>query len=183
MWFPLVVLAVLSVGGGWFLAQGQRFEHWLEPSSGPTFLKLSEHPENLPFGLSLMGYSLIAAIGGLVLGMLVYWKGLPKTEGWDERRWNPLRRLARDQFLYDPAVMTAAVEGGNDFGRFMWRFFDAGVVDGIVNGVAKLAGWFALVFRRVQTGYVRAYALLMLVGGVGVLVWFAYASTISGGGH
>lgn len=183
MWFPLVVLAILSVGGGWFLSQGQRFEHWLEPSSGPTFLKLSEHPENLPFGLSLMGYSLIAAIGGLALGMLVYWNGLPKKEGWDERKWNPLRRLARDQFLYDPAMMTAAVEGGNDLGRFLWRFFDAGVVDGIVNGVAKLAGWFALVFRRVQTGYVRAYALLMLVGGVGVLVWFAYASFLAGGGR
>ncbi len=179
---PLIVLAALSVLGGWFLASGNRFEEWLKPSSAPA-MKIVTEVEHLPGNISLAWYSAIAAFGGLCLGMFVYASGLPKKEGWDETKWNPFRRLARDQFGYDPAMMTASVEGGNDIGRFLWRFFDAGIVDGIVNGSAAVAGWFAGVFHRIQTGYVRLYALVMLIGGVAVLCWFAWAAHIAGGGR
>ena len=182
MWVPLVVLAILSVFGGWFLSNGHLFENWLKPSSGPSILALKAEAEHLPGGQSLMVYSLIAAIGGMFVGAVVYFRGLPSKEGWDESKWNPFRRLARDQFGYDPAMMTASVQGGNDIGRLFWRFFDAGIVDGIVNGFAGLTGWFGNLFHRIQTGYVRLYALVMLMGGVGVLAWFAYSSFLAGGG-
>ncbi|HVT11926.1 MAG TPA: NADH-quinone oxidoreductase subunit L [Fimbriimonadaceae bacterium] len=180
---PLVVLAILSAGAGWYLANGQMFEKWLEPSSAPTTIHISPEVEHLPGGLSLVAYSAIAAFGGLALGLLIYWNGLPKKEGWDERKWSWFRLWARNQFSYDPAMMTAAVQGGNDVGQLFWRFFDAGIVDGIVNGLAKLAGWFGSLFHRVQTGYVRLYALVMLAGGVGLIGWFAYAAHLAGGGH
>ncbi|HWA83745.1 MAG TPA: NADH-quinone oxidoreductase subunit L [Fimbriimonadaceae bacterium] len=182
MLVPLIVLAVLSAGGGWYLANGQMFEKWLEPSSAPLTLHLSEEAKNLPLGLSLMQYSMIAAFVGMIGGALIYWKGLPKKEGWDERKWSWFRLWARNQFSYDPAMMTAAVQGGNDVGQLFWRFFDAGIVDGIVNGLAKLAGWFGSLFHRIQTGYVRLYALVMLAGGVGLIGWFAYAAFLAGGG-
>ncbi|MFI5385516.1 MAG: NADH-quinone oxidoreductase subunit L [Fimbriimonadales bacterium] len=181
---PLVVLAILSVVGGWVLTQGHLFEEWLKPSSGPfTGLKIAAEAEHLPGNISLAWYSFFAAFGGLILGLIVYWKGLPKKEGWDDRKWSPFRRWERDQFGYDSAMMTAAVQGGNDIGRLFWRFFDAGIIDGIVNGSAYVAGWFAKLFHRVQTGYVRLYALVMLVGGVCLLVWFAYSAFLAGGGH
>ena len=179
MWVPLAVLALLSAFGGWFLAQGGRLEKWLEPSSGPvTGLKILPEAEHLPV-MSLAWWSFCAAVGGLLLGLLVYRKGLPKSEGFDERRWSPLRRLERDQFGYDAAMMNASVQGGGDIARLFWKFFDAGIVDGIVNGLAALAGWFGGLLRRFQTGYVRMYALVMLVGGVGMLVWFAWAGAVA----
>jgi NADH-quinone oxidoreductase subunit L len=183
MWVPLVVLAILSIFGGWFLANKNFFEEWLKPSSGPLLLKIRPEAEHLPGGLSLVAYSAIAAFGGLIIGILVYAKGLPKKEGFDERKWNPFRIWARDQFGYDPAMMTASVEGGADVGRLFWRVFDAGIVDGFVNGIAGLAGWFGGLFHRIQTGYVRAYALVMLIGGVGLLSWFAYTAFLAGGGR
>lgn len=181
MWIPLVVLAVLSAFGGWYLAQGHRFETWLEPSSAPTSgLAITVEPEHLP-GMTLVWWSAIAAFGGLILGLIVYWRGLPKKEGWDERRWSPFRLWARDQFGYDPAMMSAAVQGGGDFGLFCWKVIDSRIIDGLVNGLAWTAGLLSRVFHRIQTGYVRAYALLMLVGGVGVLAWFAWAAMWAGG--
>lgn len=183
MWVPLVVLAILSAFGGWVLSNGKLFEKWLEPSSAPLLRPLSEEVKTLPGGLSLMEYSLAAAFLGMILGALIYWKGLPKKEGWDEKKWNPFRRWAGDQFGYDPAMMTASVQGGGDIGRLFWRFFDVKIVDGIVNGVAGLAGWFGTLFHRIQTGYVRAYALVMLIGGVGLLGWFAYTAFLAGGGR
>jgi len=176
---PLIVLAILSVIGGYILARHNVLEDWLKPSSMPRGLEIVTEPSNIPVGL----YSFAAAIAGLLLGLAVYWKGLPKKEGWDLSKWNPFRRWARDQFGYDRAMMTAAVQGGNDVGQLFWRVFDVGLIDGIVNGAAALTGWFAGVFRRIQTGYIRLYALIMLVGGVGLLIWFAYASALAGGGR
>ncbi len=183
MWVPLVALAFLSIFGGWFLAQGGRFEHWLEPSSGPTLIgKISQEPEHLPY-LSLVGWSAVAAFGGLILGILVYMNGLPKKEGWEERKWNPFRRWAGHQFGFDSAMVNASVQGGGDLSRVAWRFFDVKIIDGIVNGAGYVAGFFGKLFHRAQTGYVRAYALVMLAGVVGVLGWFAYAAILSGGGR
>jgi NADH-quinone oxidoreductase subunit L len=48
------------------------------------------------------------------------------------------------------------------------------IVDGIVNGVAKLLGWISSVVRKIQTGLVSNYALMMAIGivaVVGYMVW------------
>jgi NADH-quinone oxidoreductase subunit L len=179
MKLPLIVLAILSAGGGFWLSQEGRFEKWLELSSKPKLLAISEHPHGIP----LFGLSLAAAIGGIAIGLLVYWRGLSKREGWEERKWSWFRRSARDQFGYDGAMMTASVQGGHDIALLFWKFFDVRIVDGAVNGAAGLAGWLANIFRRVQTGYIRMYALVMLIGGVAVLGWFAWAANLLGGGR
>lgn len=183
MWLPLVILAIPSALAGWYFTQNNMFERWLEPSSGPQMLKgLTEHPEHLPGALSLVAYSAIAAFGGLAIGALIYWKGLPRKEGWDERKWSPFRRAAKEQFAYDRTMLVASVEGGNDLGRAFWKF-DSGIVDGLVNAAAWFAGQLGDGFKRFQTGYARAYALMMLFGAVCVLGWFAYASFMAGGGR
>jgi NADH-quinone oxidoreductase subunit L len=166
MWFPLVVLAVLSLIGG-FVLNGF-LEHWLYPEGSMT-LKLSEHPENLPGGLPLMLYATVAAGAGILIGVLIYWKGLPSKEGWDESKWNPFRKLARDQFGYDHAMVAASVEGGRDLGMALWKGADAGVVDGAVNGAGSLSTWLGTFMGRLQNGFVRQYALVMLIGVVGLL--------------
>jgi NADH-quinone oxidoreductase subunit L len=56
---------------------------------------------------------------------------------------------------------------------WLWQGFDLGVIDGIVNGIAAWIGRGAARLRRVQTGYVRNYALVMLVGVVVVVAYFA----------
>jgi NADH-quinone oxidoreductase subunit L len=175
MWLPLVVLAVLSIAGGYLLSNNQLLEHWLYPE-GSLMLNLTEHPHGIP----LMPLSIAAAVLGILAGAFFYWKGLPAKEGWDESKWNPFRKLARDQFGYDNAMMSASIHGGNDLGMVMWRGADAGIVDGAVNG----SGWFADRLGRIigtlQNGFVRQYALVMLIGVVGLLgaIGFAIAKGI-----
>ncbi len=50
---------------------------------------------------------------------------------------------------------------------------DASLVDGAVNAVWKIFAQWSLLFRRVQTGLIQNYALMMLFG-VGILVGFFY---------
>lgn len=173
MWFPLVVLAVLSLVGGFFL--NGFLEHWLYPE-GSTLLKLSEHPENLPGNIPLMGYAIAAAFGGILLGIVFYMKGLPAKEGWDESKWNPFRKLARDQFGYDAAMVNTAVEGGRDLSLALWKGADAGLIDGAVNGSGWLAGTLGRLTGKLQTGFVRMYALVMLFGAILILGVMAYSA-------
>jgi len=175
MYWPLIVLAGLSLVGGFVLHNNHLLQHWLYPA-GPAFL-MPEAVSGQPEGWlhSALLYLSIAAAGiGIAYGWMVYRKGLPKTEG-DEADWHPFRRAARDQFGYDATVVEASVDGGGQVGNFLWKKFDAGLIDGLVNGIAFLAGQFGRLFRVVQTGYVRTYALLMLIGGVGLLGWFWYS--------
>jgi NADH-quinone oxidoreductase subunit L len=171
MWIPLAVLAVLSLIGGYALETNHAFRHWLYPQELPV---LGQVPAAYP---NLLYLSLAAAIGGLVLGWLFYSRGLPKDQGHDESGWNPLRRAERDQFGYDGAATTLAVQGGGDLATALWQWFDRSVIDGIVNGSGLVARGAGMALRLLQTGVVRAYALMMLVGVVGILGYFFYAMT------
>ena len=77
--------------------------------------------------------------------------------------------------------MVASVQGGGDIARALWKWFDEGVVDGIVEGAGKVSGGIGLVLKRWQTGYIRLYALMMLLGFVGFIGYFAFI--LSQGGH
>lgn len=179
MWFTLAALAVLSIGGGYVLYNGKLFEKWLVPEPLPVLGEVNLHPEGIP----LMALSIAAALGGLIAGAIWYAKGLPKREGWDLSLWNPFRRAAGEQFGYDRAMVDATVVGGGSIARATWRVIDNGFIDGLVNLVGILAKGFGGLFRRIQTGYVRGYALVMLLGGVtmlGYLVW-ALTRTVEGG--
>ena len=178
MWVPLVILAILSAGAGYYLNQNGLFEHWLYPN-GLEIKAAGEPAEIVPgTGLTLLTVSTVAAVLGIFFGFLVTLKGgrYASRIGW-------LKDLAFNQFYYDKTMMDASVKGGGEFGRALWQGFDVGVIDRIVNGVASIAGGFGSLLRKTQTGFVRGYALLMLAGGLGVLCWLGYALYQQGGGR
>ncbi|MFM8178958.1 MAG: NADH-quinone oxidoreductase subunit L, partial [Candidatus Kapaibacterium sp.] len=53
----------------------------------------------------------------------------------------------------------------------LWKVFDVRIVDGAVNGTAKLVEMFGQRLRRVQTGIVQNYAVVMLAGIVMLLIY------------
>jgi NADH-quinone oxidoreductase subunit L len=63
--------------------------------------------------------------------------------------------------VYDAAVVTPAVKLSD---RVLWKFFDVGVVDGLVNGTARLVGFFSGQLRKVQAGVAQTYALAFVAG-------------------
>lgn len=181
MWIPLVVLAILSVFGGFILHMNGMFEHWLQPTALPILGDVKTEPTNIP----LTTYSLVAAFAGMILGGIFYYRGLPVNQGLDETKWTPTRLWQRDQFGFDRGVTTLAVQGGGDVARSIWHWFDTGIIDAVVGGAAKGASGLGDILRQLQTGSVRLYAMVMLAGVVGFLGYFMIAShlaiNISGG--
>ncbi|MDX2064262.1 MAG: proton-conducting transporter membrane subunit, partial [Fimbriimonadaceae bacterium] len=166
MWLPLVVLAALSVAGGWFLHDGHRFEHWLYPDGLSVLGELKHEVPNL------MVYSIVAAALGLALGIFAYFGGLPAGEGLDETKWAAWRRAAGQQFGFDRLMTQLFGDGGGDVARGLGGWFETNIVDGAVEGSASGAFRFAGWLRQFQNGTARLYAMLMLVGGVGILGFF-----------
>ena len=77
--------------------------------------------------------------------------------------------------------MDAGVHGGGDLAYATWKYLDAGLIDGIVNGVGRLASQLGAWLRILQTGSVRGYALTMLIGCVGLVGFLYWAFQRMGG--
>jgi NADH-quinone oxidoreductase subunit L len=90
----------------------------------------------------------------------------------------PLRRLPQilvDKWRVDELYNGYIVDPLTDLSREgFWKGFDLGFIDGIVNG----AGYFVIalgsVFRRVQVGFIRSYAAIILLGALVVVGYFIY---------
>jgi NADH-quinone oxidoreductase subunit L len=79
----------------------------------------------------------------------------------DQLDWNFWHDYVHDNIL---------VRGFNALGTFLSQPVDLGLIDGAVNGIGRLTRWASGRLRRVQTGYVRMYAITVLIGVVFVIV-------------
>jgi NADH-quinone oxidoreductase subunit L len=73
--------------------------------------------------------------------------------------------------LYDAAIVQP-IKGVSE--RFLWKIFDAGVIDGAVNGAGTVVNGWSAILRRLQTGSMRAYALSVFVGVVVILGYYVW---------
>jgi NADH-quinone oxidoreductase subunit L len=63
--------------------------------------------------------------------------------------------------------------GARLLGGGLWKRGDVTVIDGwIVNGAARLVGWFSRLIRPLQSGYIYHYAFAMLIGVFALITWF-----------
>jgi NADH-quinone oxidoreductase subunit L len=187
MWVPLAILAVLSLVGGAILAGLQPlaslfgvhskhiFEAWNEPSVAPKTFSAEIFHTQVSTEAMLVIASIAAAVIGIALMATKYRKGMPKAE---VEFMNPLQRAAGEQWFYDRAMYKTFVDAGGRFAQGFYRWFDKGIVDGIfVNGSAKVVGAFGLLFRKTQTGYVRYYAMAMVIGAIAIMSYVIWATT------
>ncbi|MDC7122249.1 NADH-quinone oxidoreductase subunit L [Cellulomonas fimi] len=161
MTWPMIILAVGSVGLGGFLALGGRFVTWLEPVTGHV-----EHEEPV-----LPAWVLIAlTLAVVVLGLVLAWRRYAVSQvpvvpplG------TALTRAARVDLYQDSVNDALLVEPGQHLTRSL-VFADRAVVDGTVTGVGRATVGLGDLARRVQTGYVRSYAATTVIGLVVLVV-------------
>jgi NADH-quinone oxidoreductase subunit L len=161
MTWPMIVLAIGSVGLGWFLNMGGRFVDWLAPVLGEP-----EHDEPVLPVWVLM----ILTLSLVIVGVVIAWRRYATSQvpvvppvG------TTLTRAARVDLYQDSVNDVLLVEPGQALTRSL-VYADRTVIDGTVTGVGLstvlLGGW----ARRLQTGYVRSYAASMLLGLVVLVV-------------
>jgi NADH-quinone oxidoreductase subunit L len=181
MTVPLVVLAILSAVGGVLgipsaLSGGaipHVLEHWLEPVFAPGVAMLGRQPEHASHALEygLMAASLGVALAAIALATAFYRRPSDRPARLAER-FGWLYRVLWRKYLVDEFYYAVVVDPLYNLSvRILWRVTDVALIDGAVNGIARLVGRFGELVRRVQTGYAQSYAVLMMAGIVAI-VWY-----------
>jgi NADH-quinone oxidoreductase subunit L len=185
MALALVVLAIGSVLAGYIglphaLGGSNRFEHFLEPSlrlqadAGEPVEEVAPAGGQEALELGLMGVSTVVAVTGIGLAAFFFLRNRPAADRMAERH-RGLHRLLLHKYYVDEiydAVVVQPIRIVSE--EALWKRIDARVIDGAVNGVAVSVGGLGELFRRAQTGSVRAYAASVMVGVVlivGYYVW------------
>ena len=159
---PMVLLAIGSVVSGFLLTRGGGLQHWLEPSVGKS-VEVGAHTIS-PVVLTLITLLVIA------LGVLGGWvafgtKPVPTSPPVGV---SPVTTLARRNLFADAFNEAVLMRPGQWLSRAL-VYFDNRGVDGAVNGMAAGLGGGSARIRRLQTGFVRSYALSMLGGTIAVV--------------
>jgi NADH-quinone oxidoreductase subunit L len=198
---PLMVLAVLSVVGGW-IGIGGRFERFLEPVIARHGLEPAEAGAAAPGGsveYGLMIASVVIALAGIWLARRFYLER-PELPEQLASRWSGLYRLVYGKYYMDEIYDALFVNRVKDLGTTLASFdanvvdglgvdgagwltrmasrlsiwWDTWIVDGLVNLGARIVWLFSYPVRMLQTGLVPNYALLIVLGLLVFLGYYGY---------
>ena len=179
---PLMILAFLSLTGGWLalpalLGGKDYFSEFMAPALGSGEVAGIENAHSLE--LTLSGVAMVAAIVGLVVAWRMYAKDVKrgKSEGLHKILYN---KYYVDE-LYHALVVGPLVWLSQNV---LWKVVDVGVIDGAVNGVASGATAVGDTVRHTQSGNTRSYAVWVLVGAVvlfGIIFWPILHPVVFGG--
>ena len=185
MLLPLVVLAVLSVVGGWIgwpqvLGGSNHFEHYLSPvfeSYAPMTHEAASSEPAEPQGPSEVTLT-IAATGAALLGIglawFLYYKRTDLTPKLRARFAGAYATL-ENKYYVDEIYGAAIVRPLIGLSRaVLWRFVDAGIIDDSINHTAHAVREVGGGVREMQSGNIRSYAGWVAVGAACVLAYMVW---------
>jgi NADH-quinone oxidoreductase subunit L len=168
-------LAALAIVGGIVLVP--HVTTWLETFLEPTFADSTIHPaENdslLVVGLVL---GTVLALGGIFIAYTV-WVRRPGTSAQWQARFSGLHKLFVNKWYFDELIDLLVVRPFAWFGRWGQQTFERVFVNGtLVGGTSGLVRAGSAAVRAAQSGFLRAYAALLLLGVVAVGLYFLIQS-------
>jgi NADH-quinone oxidoreductase subunit L len=156
MWAPMAVLAVGSVASGYLLYSGKAIVKWLAPVVDKDH---HEHAEFLP-PIVVTTLAVVAVIIGVSIAFIKYRGELSERAPSEV---SIFTRVTRRDLLQDDANEFLFMRPGQKLTQLLVKT-DENVIDGAVRAVGSSALGSARGMRKLQTGYVRNYALLILIG-------------------
>jgi NADH-quinone oxidoreductase subunit L len=135
--------------------------------------KDSEYPGLVAYTLhGFLGAPFWLGIAGIVTAWFLYIKR-PGTAKRVAMELGPAYAIVERKYGFDELYAWLFAGGARNLGRSFWRGGDQTVIDGLmVNGSARVVGWFSGVLRLIQTGLVNQYAVAMLFGVLILTFWF-----------
>ena len=179
---PLVLLAIPSVVIGFLTIDPMLFGDFFK---GVIVVDATRHPAMAelaaafhgPVAMALHGLTAAPfwlAMAGVAASYYMYMVN-PALPAGIKRVFHPVYTLLDNKYYLDwinENILARAMRG---LGVAFWKGGDEAVIDGVlVNGSWKLVGWIASIVRRVQTGYVFHYALIMILGIFVLMTYFVW---------
>jgi len=165
MTFPMWTLAIFSIIAG-LVGMGETKSFF--------YRLLSSLIEYKTVSMKISPFLLVLPIfmGGLgiFLAFMLYLKRIPEPQKLSKRA-GIIYRILKGKYYVDEIYEILVVKPVKGIARFSFRIFEILFIDGIVNGLAGISGGIGKFLLRFQSGYVRTYALWMIIGG-SLILWF-----------
>jgi len=167
---PLIILAILSVIGGWvgipeiFMHGGHRLEEFLAPVFAQSNAITVKHHMSHSTEYMLMGTSVALALAAL----LYAWNKFSKYQK-TEKEEAGIGKVLANKWYVDELYDSIIVRPVQSMAKYFSSVVEKKGIDGFVNGVGKAVNYSSRQIRLMQTGQVGTYILLMVIG---ILVLF-----------
>ncbi len=153
-------------------------EEWLAPVlAGPhqaaATHALSSGPGSASMEWMLMGFSVGLVLVSIYLAYYLYNKNLNATTKLREKL-SGVHKLLLNKYWVDEAYGAMIIRPLIYGSVFLWKFVDVVIIDGLVNGLARVAGDASDLLRYTQSGRVRNYATIFLTGVVAIVAYFIF---------
>ena len=165
MWLPMAILAIGSVTSGYLLSHGDALVNWLSP----LFVNHGERAELLsPVVVSGLALAMVAI--GVAIAFVKYSRN--EVAAVAPTDVSIFTTIARQDLLQDRFNEAVFMQPGQALTAVLVKT-DEAVIDGAVRGVGRIALGSGSVLRGIQTGFVRSYAALILIGAVALVaaIW------------
>jgi NADH-quinone oxidoreductase subunit L len=176
---PLLLLAVPSLIVGAFTIRpvlfGEYFGDAIRVSHEHDVLeKVGEEFHGIG-GFMLHAFSgpvLYLMLAGVAAAWFLYIKR-PDLPAVIASKLSAVYQLLANKFYFDELYQFVFARGSVGLGVALWRVGDVAIIDGgMVNGSARVIGWFSGILRRLQSGYLYHYAFAMFIGLAALLAWY-----------
>ncbi|CAH0312801.1 NADH-quinone oxidoreductase subunit L [Massilia sp. Bi118] len=177
---PLILLAIPSVIIGFFAIKPMLYGGFFDKvitintERHPAMEKLAEEFHG-PLQMALHGFTSLPfwlALAGVVAAYYCYMIN-PRVPAAFYKALRPIHTLLDNKYYMDKFNEVVFAGGARGVGKALWQVGDRVLIDGlVVNGSAKLVGWFSTIVRTFQTGYIYHYAFVMILGVLGTLLYF-----------
>ena len=179
---PLVLLAIPSVVIGFMTVQPMLFGDFFKDV---IFVDGVRHPAMAeiaaafhgPMAMALHAFYTVPfwlALAGVVVSYYMYIIN-PALPAAVKRSFQPVYTLLENKYYLDWFNENILARAARLLGVGLWKGGDQALIDGaLVNGSWKVVGWISGVVRRLQTGYVYHYALVMLLGIFVLMTYFVW---------
>ncbi len=183
VWLPLVLLAIPSVGAGALMINKMLYA---QPTLlGDAIFVLPDHQVMAHLAKEFPGATYMALYAGYGMTLWLALAGIftawvftsyrPAWSAWFVQRFHLVYAILVNKFGFDAFNQAVIVDGTKDAGHLFYDVSDVKLIDGVcVNGTGSLVQWLARTIRKVQTGFIYHYALLIVVGLVVSLLYFVW---------
>jgi len=179
---PLVLLAIPSVVIGFLAIEPMLFGVFFKDAifvneEVHQAIKVLREEFHGPVALALHGFQTAPfwlAAAGVATAYYMYMVN-PALPAAIKSACAPIYRLLENKYYMDTFNEAVLARGARLLGTGLWKGGDRALIDGLfVNGSWKLVGWVASIVRRVQSGYLYHYALVMLLGVFVLMTYFVW---------
>ncbi|HET7037224.1 MAG TPA: NADH-quinone oxidoreductase subunit L [Thermomicrobiaceae bacterium] len=176
MKWPMILLAIPAAIAGFVgIPEHSWIGGFLDPIFAPAGIV---HEAGISTTILFSVISTVIALGGIWVAYAAYVSGALSPQQWAARL-GPAYRLAANRWYADEIYEYLIIHPAYVISIWLWRIVDVGIIDAIVNGVASTIAWTAQRWRRLQTGLVTNYAMIIALGMVVIVgVYLVAGSTI-----